>query len=149
FLETLGGVLPGLRDAIPGELAMDDFPILRRVVVDAEDPYPGCLRLAEVLADARSPELHAALARAMDEVGPDDPFTILLTSGTTAFPKGAVISLRNCVPHGWYCGEALRMTETDPVLHGLPFSGTWGGLCIPQSTLSHGACLVIMETFEP
>jgi len=117
--------------------------------VDADDPYPGCLRLADVLDDADAPELGAALARATERVAPDDPFTILFTSGTTSFPKGAVISHRNCVPHGWYCGEVLRVTERDRVLHALPFSGTWGGLCIPQSTLSHGACLVIMETFEP
>jgi fatty-acyl-CoA synthase len=149
FLETLSRVLPRLTDTTPGELAVDEFPFLRQVVVDADNPYPGCLRLADVLDDASAPELDAALARAMDRVGADDPFTILFTSGTTSFPKGAVISHRNCVPHGWYCGEVLRVTATDRVLHALPFSGTWGGLCIPLSTLSHGACLVIMESFEP
>jgi fatty-acyl-CoA synthase len=149
FLETLGDVLPGLTRATPGELALDAFPLLRRVIVDADDPYPGCLRLLDVLDDAEAPGLDAALVRATDGVGPDDPFTILFTSGTTSFPKGAVISHRNCVPHGWYCGEVLRVTERDRVLHALPFTGTWGGLSIPLSTLSHGACLVIMETFEP
>jgi len=149
FLETLGDVLPTLSHATPGELNVADFPVLRRVVVDAEDPYPGCLRLADVLDDAEAPEREAALNSAMDRVGPDDPFTILFTSGTTSFPKGAVISHRNCVPHGWYCGEVLGVTDTDRVLHALPFSGTWGGLSIPQSAISHGACLVIMETFEP
>src|SRR5204863_4911752 len=149
FLETLGDVLPGLAHATPGELAMEDFPLLRRIIVDAEDPYPGCLRLADVLDVADAPELATALARANGGVHADDPFTILFTSGTTSFPKGAVISHRNCVPHAWYCGEVLRVTERDRVLHAIPFSGTWGGLCVPQSTLSHGACLVMMETFEP
>ena len=45
YLEILGEVLPPLRDAIPGELALDEFPMLRRVIVDADDPYPGCVRL--------------------------------------------------------------------------------------------------------
>ena len=52
------------------------------------------------------------------------------------------------MPHGWYAGEALRVTEADRVLHALPMTGTWGGLCIPLSTFSHGACLVVMETFD-
>ena len=45
FLETLGEVLPALREAIPGELAIGEFPMLRHVIVDADDPYPGCARL--------------------------------------------------------------------------------------------------------
>jgi fatty-acyl-CoA synthase len=149
FLDTLGDVLPGLMQTTPGELAMENFPLLRRIIVDAEDPYPGCLRLSDVLDVADAPELETARARASSDVHADDPFTILFTSGTTSFPKGAVISHRNCVPHAWYCGEVLRVTERDRVLHALPFSGTWGGLCIPQSAFSHGACLVMMEAFEP
>ncbi|HKZ07184.1 MAG TPA: AMP-binding protein [Methylomirabilota bacterium] len=149
FLETLGEVLPGLRAAVPGELDFAGFPRLRRVVVDADDPYAGCLRLADVLDAGADDTLHAALAHASAAVRADDPFTILYTSGTTSFPKGAVISHRNAVPHGWYCGDVLRVTPADRVLHALPFSGTWGGLNIPLTTLSHGATLVLMETFEP
>ncbi|HET7340798.1 MAG TPA: class I adenylate-forming enzyme family protein, partial [Methylomirabilota bacterium] len=82
-------------------------------------------------------------------VGPDDVFTLLYTSGTTSFPKGAMISHRNCVPHAWECGRVLRLTPADRVLHALPAAGTWGGLNIPLSTWSHGACLVLMETWDP
>ncbi|HME95508.1 MAG TPA: AMP-binding protein, partial [Methylomirabilota bacterium] len=32
FLETLGEVLPALREAIPGELAIGEFPMLRHVI---------------------------------------------------------------------------------------------------------------------
>jgi len=148
FLETLTEVLPGLRDAEPGELALPQFPMLRRVIVDAEDPYPGCLRLSDVLEAGDEPEWQAALERARASVTPDDPWTILYTSGTTSFPKGALISHRNAVPHGWYAGEALRVTEADRVLHALPMTGTWGGLCIPLSTFSHAASLVVMESFD-
>jgi fatty-acyl-CoA synthase len=149
YLETLGEVLPGLGESVPGELAAEDFPMLRRIVVDADDPYPGFLRLRDVMQDGDAPEWGTALRAAAGAVTPDDPFTILYTSGTTSFPKGAVISHRNCLPHGWWCGEVLRLSGADRVLHALPLSGTWGGLCIPLSVFTHAATLILMETFEP
>jgi fatty-acyl-CoA synthase len=148
FLDTLHGVLP-LRDAEPGALQAEGFPLLRRVILDAPDPQPGCLGLGEVLEAGEASEWERALDAARAAVGPEDPFTILYTSGTTAFPKGAVIRHVNCLPHGWSCGQVMRMTASDRVLHSLPLSGTWGGLCIPLATFSHGAALVLMETFEP
>jgi fatty-acyl-CoA synthase len=60
-----------------------------------------------------------------------------------------MITHRNCVPHGWNVGEVLRMTPDDRVLHALPAAGTWGGLNIPLATWSHGACLVLMDVFDP
>ncbi|MBI2160707.1 MAG: AMP-binding protein [Candidatus Rokubacteria bacterium] len=141
YFETLHEVLPELRAAVPGELESAKFPLLRHVIVDAEDPYPGCHRLADVF----DPD---AVAQAPPP-GPDDIFTILYTSGTTSFPKGALISHRNCVPHGWNVGEALAMRPEDRVLHTLPAAGTWGGVNIPLVTWSHGACLVLMETYDP
>ena len=148
FLAILDAVLPELHQAAPGRLVAPKFPLLERVIVDAEASYPGCLRLADVLEGAERPESGRALEAARAEPAADDPFTLLYTSGTTSFPKGAVISHRNCLPHGWYSGEAMRLTPADRVLHALPLSGTWGGLCIPLAALTHGACLVLMESFE-
>jgi fatty-acyl-CoA synthase len=147
FFEVLQELLPELQEAEPGNLQSEKFPLLKRVIVDAEDPYPGCLRLQDVLEAGEDlglkPELRAA------QVQPGDVFTILYTSGTTSFPKGAMISHRNCLPHGWDCGVQLRVTPDDRVLLNLPLSGTWGGLCIPLTTFTRGACLVLTEQFDP
>lgn len=141
YFETLHEVAPELRDAVPGELVCERLPRLRHVLVDADDPYPGCWRVADLL-DTGGEEPPA------QGPGPDDVFALLYTSGTTSFPKGAMITHRNCVPHGWNCGEILRLTPADRVLHALPAAGTWGGLAIPLSTWSHGACLVLMESYD-
>ena len=140
YFETLHDVLPELPNAVPGELRSEKLPRLRHVIVDADDPYPGCHRAADLFdAGATSPA----------SVDPDDLFTILYTSGTTSFPKGALITHRNCVPHGWNTGVVLRMTPDDRVLHALPAAGTWGGVNIPLSAWTHGACLVLVDVFEP
>lgn len=143
YLEILHGVLPELAHAVPGELELPQLPRLRHVIVGADDPYPGCHRLADVLAAA-----HDAPPGGRGPA-PDDVFTLLYTSGTTSFPKGAMISHRNCVPHAWNVGQVLRLTPDDRVLHAVPAAGTWGGVQIPLTTWSHGACLVLMETFDP
>jgi fatty-acyl-CoA synthase len=144
YFETLADVLPDLAQAIPGEIDDARFPKLRHVIVDADDEYPGCVRLRDVF-DAGN--------EAATEPGPTpnagDVFTLLYTSGTTSFPKGAMISYENCVPHAWNVGEVLRVTPDDRVLHALPAAGTWGGVNIPLSTWSHGACLVLMDVFDP
>lgn len=168
YLDTLHEVVPELRDAIPGELASAALPKLRHVLVDAEDPYPGCLRVSDVYTPGAAAEAgrgrveageasrantvlseEASPASARPRPAPDDVFTLLYTSGTTSQPKAAMITHRNCVPHGWHCGERMRLTADDRVLHALPAPGTWGGLNVPLSTWSHGACLVLMETWDP
>ncbi|MBI2153287.1 MAG: AMP-binding protein [Candidatus Rokubacteria bacterium] len=149
FLEILDEVLPDLKKAEPGALHAEKFPLLRRVIVDAEDPYPGTVRLRDVLEAGDRPDLESSLRQAQSSVGPDDVFTILYTSGTTSFPKGAMISHANCLPHGWNCGAQLRITADDRILHALPFSGTWGGVNIPLTAFTHGACLILMESFDP
>jgi fatty-acyl-CoA synthase len=143
YFETLHEVLPELKQAAPGELENATAPRLRHVIVDADDPYPGCHRLADVV--------HAGHGGVGGPAGPrpDDVFTILYTSGTTSFPKGAMITHRNCVPHAWNCGQVLRLAPDDRVLHALPAAGTWGGVNIPLTTWSHGACLVLMDVFDP
>jgi fatty-acyl-CoA synthase len=152
YFETLHDVLPELPDAVPGELRSDRLPRLRHVIVDADDPYPGCHRAADLseAGTAGPARSEGGLLEARGGPGsPDDLFMILYTSGTTSFPKGALITHRNCVPHGEYTGEVLRVTPDDRVLHTLPAAGTWGGVNIPLATWTHGACLVLADVFEP
>jgi fatty-acyl-CoA synthase len=152
YFDTLEAVLPELTDAVPGELTSAHLPKLRHVIVDAEDVYPGCLRASDlfVAGSARPVQTAGGLpGERRGSVTPDSTFTILYTSGTTSFPKGAMITHANCVPHGWNVGETLRLTSADRVLHALPAAGTWGGVNIPLTTWSHGACLVLMDVFDP
>jgi fatty-acyl-CoA synthase len=150
YFETLHQVIPELATAVPGELTSAALPHLRHVIVDAEDPYPGCHTLGDLFgAGPASTGRNVGGLAEMEGGSVDDVFTLLYTSGTTSFPKGAMISHRNCVPHGWNTGEQLRLTPEDRVLLAMPAAGTWGGLNIPLSTWSHGATLVLMDVWDP
>src|SRR5262245_60853609 len=149
FLEILAGCLPGLHAADPDDLRFESFPRLRRIVCLSDDVYGGTFRYRDVQEAGDDPALEELLETRAAAVAPADVMTLLYTSGTTSFPKGAMISHRNCVPHGWASGLRLGLTADDRVLHTLPFSGTWGGLVIPLMTLTHGAVLVLEEFFDP
>ncbi len=84
-----------------------------------------------------------AIGRAMCEgIGPRDPYEILLTSGTTAVPKGVVVSHHNCIGGavqaglsiGWGTGE--RFGSALPLFHANAQSFTlwsalaWGGTAV-------------------
>ena len=72
------------------------FPKLRRVVVDADDPYPGCLRLDDVLEARRGARgATRASTSARGKPAPTIRGPSRLPLGTTSFPKGALISHRN------------------------------------------------------
>src|SRR5262249_11923093 len=83
YFETLADVLPALAQAIPGEIENARFPNLRHVIVDADDEYPGCIRLRDVFDAGNEADADRAPAPNADDV-----FTLLYTSGTTSFPKG-------------------------------------------------------------
>jgi fatty-acyl-CoA synthase len=148
YLERLEEVLPDLHARDPDRLGFERFPKLRHVVCLADDVYGGTYRYADVVAAGDDPALEAALSARGSLVTPDRVFSLLYTSGTTAFPKGAMITHRNAVPHAFASGERLGLSERDRVLHTLPFSGTWGGLVVPLMTWSHGATLVLTEGFD-
>ncbi|HEX2501195.1 MAG TPA: AMP-binding protein [Methylomirabilota bacterium] len=149
YLERLDEVLPRLHTRDADRLSFERFPRLRHVVCLADDAYGGTHRHADILAAGEDPGLEALLASRRTLVTPDRVFAILYTSGTTAFPKGAMISHENAVPHAFASGARLGLSEQDRVLHTLPFSGTWGGLLIPLMAWSHGAALVVTDGFDP
>jgi len=148
FLERLDEVLPRLHARDPDRLGDERFPRLRHVVCLADDVYGGTHRYVDVLDAGDDPTLDSALRERLRLVTPDRVFSLLYTSGTTAFPKGAMITHRNAVPHAFAAGERLGLSERDRVLHTLPFSGTWGGLVTPLMTWSRGATLVLTDGFD-
>ena len=69
------------------------------------------LRVARYGDDATEPDV---------DLAEEEPAQILYTSGTTAAPKGAVLSHRAFVAHYASCIEALEYRHGDRALHSLP-----------------------------
>ncbi len=74
---------------------------------------------------------------------PDDPINIQYTSGTTGFPKGAVLSHRNILNNGFFVGEACGYTSADRVCIPVPFYHCFGMVLGNLACTTHGSAMVV------
>jgi len=97
-------------------------------------------------AKVRAEDLRARAER----LRPDDRINIQYTSGTTGFPKGAVLTHRNILNNGFFVGEGCRYTESDRVCIPVPFYHCFGMVMGNLGATTHGAAMVIpAPAFDP
>jgi len=90
----------------------------------------------------------AAFERAVAAVQPDDPLLIQFTSGTTAFPKGVLLTHANMLRNAWSSGLRIGIRAEDRYFNCRPFFHVGGSTLSLLMALSFGACLVTLPTFE-
>ncbi|MET7640639.1 AMP-binding protein [Streptomyces sp. NPDC005438] len=141
LLAELRQVLPELWEAPPGRWGSDRFPALREVaLLSGDTPPPG----------ARSwEELPGEGDRAGAEPAGHDPAFVLYTSGSTATPKAVPLTHRDLILNGFHIGERMGLTAGDRVWLGSPLFWSFGSANALMATLTHGACLVLQERFQP
>jgi fatty-acyl-CoA synthase len=110
----------------------DDLPHLREVV----------------LADDLERFTAYAPPRELPVVAADSPAQIQYTSGTTGFPKGAVLRHRGVVNNARLMGERLGMTAEDRTLNFMPMFHTGGCVCGTLIPIAFGATHVILPGFD-
>ncbi len=90
-----------------------------------------------------------APADIIDRAAPDDPASVIFTSGTAVDPKGAVLSHANFIANGDGVAALLEPLESDRFLSVLPLNAAFefsSGLLIP---LSVGASVTYAASLNP
>jgi fatty-acyl-CoA synthase len=82
-------------------------------------------------------------------VKPDDILLIQFTSGTTAYPKGAMLTHDNMLRNAWAAGSRIGIRAEDRYFNCRPFFHVAGTTLSALMALQFGACLVTLPTFEP
>jgi fatty-acyl-CoA synthase len=142
--------VPMLRELIPelamadgkADLSSDKFPQLRRIVFLGENRQPGLLHWTDLMAesDQVSP---SALAGRQASLGFDDIINLQYTSGTTGFPKGAMLTHHNILNNGFWVGERMRLTHQDRLCIPVPFYHCFGMVLGNLACVTHGAAMVL------
>ena len=130
---------------LPTVLAVRDrIPDLHTVLVTGPAPAaPGTRSYEDALAGAGG---HPPV-----EVGEDDLALISYTAGTTASPKGAVLSHGNLLANLDQMDSvpALEQAETDVVLLALPLFHIYALNVVLGITIRRGATALLIERFDP
>ncbi len=121
----------------------DQCSLLEETVVIGTDEWSGLLASAASLAEGAVRERASSLSA-------DDPINIQYTSGTTGYPKGALLSHHNILNNGFFVGELLGYSDSDRVCLPVPFYHCFGMVMGNLGATSHGACIVIpAPSFDP
>jgi fatty-acyl-CoA synthase len=78
----------------------------------------------------------------------DDILLIQFTSGTTAYPKGAMLTHDNMLRDAWAAGTRIGIRPDDRYFNCRPFFHVAGSTLSALMALASGACLVTLPTFE-
>ncbi|MFO1197491.1 MAG: AMP-binding protein [Burkholderiaceae bacterium] len=111
-----------------------------------------CPELREIVALDRWDAFAAAgddEAIALPAVRPADPVMIQYTSGTTGFPKGALLHHRGLVNNGAHTAELMGMTEGSTYLTTMPLFHTGGCVLCVLGSVAKAATQVLVEAFDP
>ena len=148
FLATVYNLIPELREQERGHLHSERFPHLKRVFFLDQEKHRGMFSMPEILDMSRMVS-DEELARIEDAQDPDSVVNMQYTSGTTGFPKGVMLSHRSIGTNGYWIGAHQLLGPEDRVCLPVPLFHCFGCVLGVLAAVNHGACMVIMEEFDP
>lgn len=79
---------------------------------------------------------------------PDDVAVVLYTSGTTGFPKGAMLTHQNLYSNAIATADTYQYTENDIIAFGMPLFHSSGQTNVMNAGFSQGAAVVLLPRFS-
>jgi fatty-acyl-CoA synthase len=147
YLAPLYDLCPELARSAPGELRSERLPELRAVVSIDQRAHDGVYGWGAALRRA-SDVSEAAVAEASAAVRPEDVAFVLYTSGSTATPKGVMLTHGGVIANGFDIGERQHLTSTDRLWLSVPLFWSFGSANGLPAILTHGGTIVLQESFE-
>ena len=149
--ERLEQILPALAAAeATGRIVSSDFPTLERAVLVSTDSGPrGSWRPAnEMLTFAPTGEVRDELDRRQEALKPDQSCAIVYTSGSTSFPKPALLHHRGLMSGAWWYGVGSDIRPDERILGFAPTFHVSGisGMMVPHL---RGLPIWLLDGFEP
>ncbi len=149
YFAILEEVCPEPGGDCPGAWQSAACPKLRRVVSIKNTSRPGMWSWRDFILDGDS--VHPSLIpRLAAEVQAGDIASVQYTSGTTGFPKGAMLTHRNLLMNAFYVGQRQSFSERDRLCIPVPLYHCFGCVLGTLVCVVYGAAMVFpSEGFDP
>jgi fatty-acyl-CoA synthase len=116
------------------------LPHSRRVI--SLEPRTGFVDWDEFLSGSGAIAVRS-LAERQSALDFDDVINVQYTSGTTGFPKGAMLTHHNILNNGFWVGERMHFTHRDRLCIPVPFYHCFGMVLANLACVTHGATMVL------
>lgn len=144
FIAMLREIEPAIDSRLPGPA----LPLLSTLIVDGVD-VPDAALSHQAFLDAGARISDAQLNEARAGVAADDTLLIQLTSGTTSYPKGVMLSHAAMLGVAKSVAQRIGVRPDDRYFSPRPFYHVSGSTMSLLVALVEGACLITAETFHP
>ncbi len=148
FFRTIRQVLPEMSKCEPNKLNCAAAPQLRRVITLGAS-IEGMISYDEVMQMAKAPGLSEEQKRMEAQVSYNDMVLMQYTSGTTAFPKAAMLCHGQVLRNAAQMGERAGIDETDRLLSAMPMFHVGGSVCALLGAITLGYTLYLDPVFDP
>ncbi len=145
YVAMLSELMPEMAGSAPADLKSENLPSLRWLISLGDEPVPGALRYADVMARAEATS-RERLEELANQLQFDDSINIQFTSGTTGRPKAATLTHHNIVNNAYFTGLQMRLTEADRMCIPVPMYHCFGMVLGTLCCVAHGATMVFAST---
>jgi fatty-acyl-CoA synthase len=144
FMKMFLQLCPELPSSSPGNLPSARVPGLKTVICLSGKKQAGTFSFQTLYQPGNEIDLKPV----EDSVGPHQTVSILYTSGSTAFPKGVMLTHNNILRNGFEIGERLGLNREDHYFNPCPYYHNAGLVDGLLASLTHGSCNVTLPSFD-
>ncbi len=148
YVAMVNELVPELKTCERGHLVSDKFPRLKNVIYIGPQKHRGMFSTAEILLLGQQMD-DAVLDEAARGLDRNEVINMQYTSGTTGFPKGVMLTHRNILNNGFWIGECQKFTGNERLCLPVPLFHCFGLVLGIMAVLTHGATVVVVESFDP
>ncbi|XP_055691246.1 medium-chain acyl-CoA ligase ACSF2, mitochondrial-like [Lutzomyia longipalpis] len=142
YYNTLLEIIPELNFCNPANLHCKHFPLLTSIIIDSEKNYKGTLTLKYVMNIATYSQVNQ-IEKQQEDISPESGCNLQLTSGTTGYPKAALLTHFAFVNNGIITSKRLEMSCKTRICLQVSFFHAFGCICASMACLIRGATIVI------